>query len=68
MGLGRLMIVCICGASTYYILNAYYINDLSGLIAPTLFTMVISFSVASAFSGVFFTVAATMIQCFITGN
>ena len=62
------MIVSITGATTYYILNRYYVNDISGLIAPTILTMIIAYSVASAFGHVFEAVAATMIQCFITGT
>ena len=67
LGLGKVMIVSICGATTYYILNLYYVDQLSGLIAPTILTMIISYSVATAFSAVFHSVAATMIQCYITG-
>jgi hypothetical protein len=68
MSVGKLMIVAVTGCGAFYILSTYYQDKINGLIAPTILTMVVAFSVAGTFTSVFNAVIDTMIQCYITGN
>jgi hypothetical protein len=66
--IGKVFVVAIVGAVTYYIFTGSYGDDLQGFAAPTILTMVIAYAVASMFTEVFETAVNCMLQCYISGT
>lgn len=68
MFVGKVLIISIVGTTTYFILQTYYENQLTGLMGPTILTIFISWAISSVFTSVFGAVAETMLQCYVTGK
>lgn len=68
MFVGKVLIISVVGTTTYFILQTYYEDRLTGLMGPTILTIFISWAVSSVFTSVFGAVAESLLQCYVTGR
>lgn len=63
---GKVFVVCSCCACAYYILDTEYSERVSGIVAPVMLVMLLSYAVVSMFMDVFHMCIDTMLMCLIT--